>query len=616
MRVRFLTCHQFPMIMEMAERIEREKNTDYYRVLLKCKNLARSIKAQRLPAQFSTGIGKNMPPEATAHQLVSAYFRTFETVYRILHVPTFWKEYKKYWEAPESVDQAFIVQLQLCMAIGTCFQDNVAALRQMASQWIYEAQFWLVLPPEKSRMTLASLQIRCLLHLGREACGVGGDLTWISAGSLVRTAMFMGFHRDPDNLPKMSALRVELRRRLWASILEIGLQSSIVSGGPPLISPSDFDTQPPSNFDDEQLSESDQFSTVPRPQSSFTQTTVQIALLRSLSTRLAIAQYVNSFRSAPSYDETLRWNSELSTACRALSTVLQPAYDPAGVLPRRLSLFQLKLTEQMVHRFFLALNHPWLGLAQHNPAYYFARKMCVETAFKLYRSIAPPSPTGESGAENPANDFARLSVSGAGGFRSVPLQSIMTIALELFWQGLEDRSFRQSLDIDHQLDRPGSTADDIHSSAGMGSGAAPRAELLEAMNSAVGYAERRIRAGETNVKGYVFFSALLAQLEALQRGTGDAELERITMARVGDMLDRCWELLKELAGEKSTPVGIGEEPVPSPRDSIGLVGFDDAILGFGMAGDWEWEDLVSANGSYRALSLLIPPHRTLAQFAD
>lgn len=583
----------------MAEKLEKEKDSSYYGTLVKCKNLARSIKAQRLPNLSTNGIGKTMPAESTAYELVNAYFRTFETVYRILHIPTFWQDYKKFWQAPANVSEAFVIQLQLCMAMGTCFQDHTASLRQMACQWVYEAQLWLVLPPEKSRMTLASLQIRCLLHLAREACGVGGDLTWISAGSLMRTAMFMGFHRDPDNLQKMSVMRVELRRRLWASILEIGLQSSIDSGGPPLISPSDFDTLPPSNFDDEQLSENDEFSPTPRPTNSFTQTTVQITLLRSFSTRLAIAQYVNGFRSVPSYDETLRWNSELSTACRALSAVLQPAYDPAGVLPRRLSLFQLKMTEHMVHRFFLVLNHPWLGLSQQNPAYYFARKMCVETALKLYRSITPPSSSaGEQGAANPANDFIRLSVSGAGAFRSVPLQSIMTIALELMWQGLEERSFRQSLGMDHQVDGRGAEPD-IQSSAGMGSGAAPMAELREAVTSGVGYAERRLRTGETNVKGYLFFGVYVSYSEALQRGASDAELEQISHDCVGERLARSWDLLKELAGETETPVGMGEEPVPGatlqpPGDLTGALGFDDAAgFGFGVGGDWDWDDPVS-----------------------
>lgn len=608
-----LTSCQFPMIVGMADRLEKDKNAEYYQDIVKCKNLARSIKSQRVPTRFCGEFGKNIPPEGTALELVSAYLRTFETVCRIVHVPTFWQEYRRYWENPRSVSQAFIILFQLCMAIGTCFQDNVVALRAMACQWIYEAQFWLVLPSQKSRLSLPGLQIMCLLHLARGACGVGGDLTWISAGSLMRTAMYMGFHRDPDNLTnltKMSVYRAEMRRRLWASILEIVLQSSMDSGGPPLISVADFDTKPPSNFDDEQLSEDDQSTSVPRPSNSFTQTTVQIALLRSFPTRLAIVQYVNSFRPVPSYDETLRWNSELSTVCRTLAAVLQPAYDPAGVLPRRLSLFQLKMTEHMVHRCFLALNNQWLPLAQHNPAYYFARKMCVETSLKLYRDVATPplaSASGSGAAGNPADDFKRLALTGAGTFRSIPLQATMTLALELLWQAQEDRSFRQSMNLDQQLNQAGSTVEaDLNSSAGVGSGAAPRAELLEAVRFGVEYWERRVRVGETNVKGYIFLSALMVQMETLLRGANDAEVERATYKRVGESLAHSWELLKEIAGEQTTPVGLGETTAANtagePGDaSLGNLG--DMTPGFGMDNGWDWDDdTVSCVRSHLMLS--------------
>jgi hypothetical protein len=502
-----------------------------------------------------------MPPEETTLRLVDAYFRTFESVYRILHRPTFWDRYRKYWENPNGADPAFVVQLQLCMAIGTCFQDDVVALRRSAAQWIHEAQVWLVSPAEKSLVSFAGLQAMCLLHLARETCGVEGDLAWIGAGSLLRTAMFLGLHRDPDNLSNMSVYCAEMRRRLWATVLEIVLQSSLDSGAPPLMALSDFDTRPPSNYDDDQLAENAKFPSIPRPPNAFTQTTIQVALLRSFPVRLAIAQYVNSFSSPATFEETLKWNTELTNTCRALSATFQPFYDPAGILPKRLSLFQLRLAEHMVHRFFLALNHPWLWPAHNNPTYYFARKMCVETSLKLYRAIATGSPAGDSGTASQSDDFTRLATCGYGAFRSVPTLAVLTICLELLWQVQEDRSFRQSMNIDHPLDRPappGSEAD-VNSSVGMGigSGAAPRQELLEAVKYSIGWTERRVRCGETNVKGYLLFSALLCQAQALQRGAPDVEVERLVLSTVVEELNRCLLLLQDAAGRDPSFVAVG-----------------------------------------------------------
>ncbi|KAK4205017.1 hypothetical protein QBC40DRAFT_65324 [Triangularia verruculosa] len=541
----------FPLIINLARRIEADRDSDIYFLLKKCKDLCSVIKSQKVPPRVGFQLGSDIPHETVARRLVEAYFRTFESVYRILHQPSFWREYNHFWENRAAASPAFIAQFQLCMAIGTCFQDDVAALRQSAAQWIYEAQAWLASPCEKARLNMSCLQTMCLLHIARETCGVECDLTWISAGPLLRTAMYMGLHRDPDGLPAMSVFRAEMRRRLWATVLEMTLQSSLDSGGPPLISISDYDTRPPSNYDDDQLYESDKPPPNPRSPGTFTQTSVQLAIMRSFSTRLAIAQYVNHFKAPATYEETLKWNTDLTAACRALSATLQQSYDPAGILPRRLSLFQLRLAEHVVHRFFLALNHPWLWSAQHNPAYYFARKMCVETSLKLYRAFATGSPAGDSGTARETDDFTRLSTCGYGAFRSVPTLAVLTICLELLWQVQEDRSFRQSMNLDHVLERPGTETDlGTTGPLSIGSGAAPRQDLLDAVKYSIGWMVRRIRMGETNIKGYLMYSALWSQIQALQNGASDAEAEEQVLSSIADELGQCWHLLQEAAGGK------------------------------------------------------------------
>ncbi|KAH8912406.1 hypothetical protein BR93DRAFT_872536 [Coniochaeta sp. PMI_546] len=573
----------FPLITNVVEKLEKDNIQGYKPFMVKCKNLAKSIKQSRVGAVFSFDVGKSIPSEETVRRLLEAYFRTFETVYRILHVPTFWEEYRKYWEAPSAASQTFIIQMQLCMAIGACFQDDVTALRPLATQWIYEAQHWLA-PPEKSRMNFATLQIMCLLHLARETCGIGGDLTWISSGSLMRCAMYMGLHHDPDHLGITSILRAELRRRLWATILEIALQSSLNSGGPPLISPSDYDTKQPANFDDDQLLVGEQSTVVPRPSGCFTQTSVQLTLLRSFPTRLSVAQYVNGFHTTASYEQTSRLNAQL----QQVSATLQQSYDPAGVLPRRMTLFQLRLAEHMVHRFFLVLNQPCLGQARSNPDYWFARKACVESARKLCDGFSKATPAGESKPTDPVDDFVRLSIAGAGAFRSVPVQCMLIIGVELIWQALDDRSMRQGVDPNPAV------GVDVGSATGTGIGVAPRGELQEVLQCCIGYQERRITCGETNVKGYIFAMALLTQVQALLRGASDSEVEQLILESVRTSLEHCWNLLKEVAGATATPPAQIEQTAENWTDiresPDGSQNMGDV---FGFGGGWDWDgDLV------------------------
>jgi hypothetical protein len=589
---------QIPMIMSLLERVERDQTSDIRKCIIKCKDLARTIKTQRFPKQLIFNIGQNIPPEPTARELVEAYFRTFEKVYRVIHVPSFWRDYRNYWNDTSSVSQIFILQLQLCMAIGTCFQENVAELRQPATQWIYEAQFWLMSPWDKSRLSIPAIQVMCLLHLARDTCGVGGgDVTWIAAGSLLRTAMYMGLHRDPSNFPnKTSVHRAEMLRRLWATVLEITLQSSLDSGGPPLISLSDFDTRPPENLTDDQLSEDDRQAVSAQPANVITDMTIQIALMRSFPTRLAVAQFVNQCKPSASYEETLRWNSELNKVCRTLASTLKAGYDAARGIPGELSLFQVRMAERMVYRFSLALNHPWLGLTQHNPAYFFARKMCVETSIRLYRAFA----TGPDISFDDMDDFERLAISGAGAFRSVAVQSILTMAVELLWQVLEERSFHQTMDLDDDdnMNDPGTDID----LGSMGSvAAAPREILYQALQFSIGFTERRIRAGETNMKGYMCHKIMLAQVDALQRGASDVEIERVLWNSLSSTIGECWELMKELAGETSTPSNMSDGRSASQDEELNdnpMAGMGIDEFGLPVTGEWDWEDLVSLNFKY------------------
>lgn len=77
----------------------------------------------------------------------------------------------------------------------------------------------------------------------------------------------------------VTVLRAEMRRRVWATILEINLQSSIDAGGPPLLSLADYDTAPPANLNDEDLTDSVEPSAMAHPLNVFTQTLIQIAVL-------------------------------------------------------------------------------------------------------------------------------------------------------------------------------------------------------------------------------------------------------------------------------------------------------------------------------------------------
>ena len=178
------------------------------------------------------------------------------------------------------------------------------------------AQSWHSAPFQKSRMTHSGLQLHCLLLLARQTNYVGPELVGLSAGTLMRTGIHMGLHRDPTNYPKMSPFHTELRRRLWATIIEMALQTSLDCCMPPMFSSDDYDTLPPKNIDDCDIAENSEIMPPAKPSTVYTDASMQIALLTSLPIRLAIARMLNHFRSKPSYDDVLRLSSEVSEAIR------------------------------------------------------------------------------------------------------------------------------------------------------------------------------------------------------------------------------------------------------------------------------------------------------------
>jgi hypothetical protein len=89
----------------------------------KCKNIAKSIKVGRPSRCLSCpGFGLEPPSREVADTMANLYFRSFESTHRILHVPTFWSEYQRYWNHPESVTTG--LRLKILLVIGIGFPDH------------------------------------------------------------------------------------------------------------------------------------------------------------------------------------------------------------------------------------------------------------------------------------------------------------------------------------------------------------------------------------------------------------------------------------------------------------------------------------------------------------
>ncbi|KAF2469228.1 uncharacterized protein BDR25DRAFT_288688 [Lindgomyces ingoldianus] len=492
-----------PEIESLLEEIED--------LLRKSKVFAKRLKTGR-PSKSLGGAGFDLRPPSRelADTMVDLYCTSFESVYRIIHVPSFRSEYQRYWDNPESATASQCLKILLVISIGSSLHDHgnaTTGLRQKVQQWVHAAQAWLSGPLEKDRLDVSGLQVYCLVILARQIFSIGGELVWVSMGSVIRMAMQIGLHHDPKHLLAMSLLQAELRRRLWATVLEMAIQSSLDSAMPPIISLNHFDTEAPSNYNDDEIDEST-IELVPHPRSTYTTSSIQLILLDSMPTRLRILQLLGGLKAELSYQDALSLSSEVTDSYCAYRKFGQENIN-SGMTP-----FHRNLIDYFVRRFLIPLHCLFASKAQANPLFYYSLKVSLDVAMAI---VSP----------EPDDGFSRIMATGGGLFREGFWYATSIIGREILSQ------------VSVQL-REGT----LHRNA------QHRELLKQAVRDMISLAVARMHQGDTNVKIHMFLSMILAQTEAMEEGV-PCELMIAQGAR--DSLQLCHDLLQTQAGTEPVP---------------------------------------------------------------
>lgn len=492
--------------------------TQIWGLLEKCKAITRSLKIGRPSRSLFSPPPDLAPPDGDmVDKMVKLYLDSFEPAMRILHIPSFRAECKKLRQSPETIKPARLFKVLLVIGLGSSLSTPDPAFRTRAQQWLYAAQTWLSGPLEKDRLSISGIQIYCLVLLARQVFAIGGDLVWMSTGSLIHRAMQMGLHRDPKYLPPMPALQAEVRRRLWATILELTVQSSLDAAMPPRISLEEFDTEAPSNVDDDELNEST--TTVQQhPKAIYTASSMQIVLLESVPTRLKILKALNGLHSEISFQDVLTLSSEMTSTLHRCGQFMKESKG------KGLDAFHCNLIDYLVRRFMIPLHCAFACKARTNPLFQSSLKICCDTALAL---VSP----------EPDEKFSRLTATSGGLFREGIRLACSVIGVELIAE-------TEAQDKDGTLHRI----------------SAYRNVLKQAAKDLVVFSAETIRQGENNVKMHMFLSMVLAQVEAIEEGKA---LKPRMARRACESLEFCHELLQERAASIPLPTLPSEDTSPA-----------------------------------------------------
>ncbi|KAF4471601.1 C6 transcription factor [Fusarium albosuccineum] len=486
-----------------------DAKAELFETLKEARNLRFALKKQNSTTldQPIRDLRETIPLKLTCDELIRCYLRTLEPLYRIIHVPSFWKEYERVWEDEHvsSPSTVFLIKLSLILAIGTTFKGSCdieqGHLQHLAQTWIQNAQWWLTGPCEKTTYNLDGLQVFCLLLLARQTTfNCRGATSWLSSGSLLRAAMTMGLHRDPKLFPGLTLFEKEFRARLWTTVLELSVQCCLDLGLPLNLSEADYDACSPSNFNDSDLDSG--LQQAPKPMKTPTDSTLQVLLAQSLPLRVEVIRLLNDFRHQQTYEKALAIGTKLRTACRDVAAFFHSIKnrDPSSNDGSSLGAneFHRKFMDIQLRRFIMFLHRDFMLQARIDPRFYLSRKVCVEAALVIASSSKDADlslPTQRW------DDMSRLSLVGRGLFKcALSFDAMLILALDVITQLQDESSPQHEADVLDEMAR--ATRD-------------PLIHVLESMREQLTHLVAR---GNTSLKRLLFANAHLTHIRALESG--------------------------------------------------------------------------------------------------
>lgn len=375
-----------------------------------------------------------VPDRSFADRLLHQYLDTVETSYRIVHVPTFLKDYEAFWASPRGARPDFVIQLLVAMAMMYCmipggeegFVGRSSARRETASHWINVCNYWFE-SQSKKHVAVVNYQLQIQIWLAKCINCIKVKRIWTDSGGLVRRFMAAGLHREPSLLcSKINAFDCEMRRRLWYTVLELDLQATIDRGITPTIGPMDWDTNPPRNIDDESFNIDTATLPEAKPRDEFTRTSFLAWATESLPMRIELLYKINSIRNTldhdiiNAYDDKIRaWIDEIpldswkdavsmlpgsSSISPSIHHLPTPSSLSPFTSPTPSPLIALTLSQALTREYLTILHQPFATdmafKSRHFHSRVARRYACLYTILlynpQLSRSDATTSATGPS----------------------------------------------------------------------------------------------------------------------------------------------------------------------------------------------------------------------------
>ncbi|KAG0648014.1 Fusarisetin A cluster transcription factor fsa6 [Hyphodiscus hymeniophilus] len=286
---------------------------------------------------------KSIPTDGALGSVFHFYGTHWEGLTRVLHMPTLLQEAKDVedslishtegnYSLPPNTRESIVPQLIGILILSTRFSKLMIkdASEDQIAMWMELMQRWLDGLKGKEKLNIDTLRVQTLLLLAKMSSLAQTSELWKESGILVRSAMIMGLHQDPESYETISAFEKEQRRKLWRSIVELDVQFSLACGMPAAIRSSDFKSRALRNVDDAALKE--QMTTYPddTPERVWTDALPQFLMDASMKDRLDATNLLTSEINIPNTEKLLSLARYFEYSLQGLSNDLAVSLSPSS----------------------------------------------------------------------------------------------------------------------------------------------------------------------------------------------------------------------------------------------------------------------------------------------
>jgi hypothetical protein len=328
--------------------------------------------------ESDSGLEALLPPKDETDSLITVYLEQFEQVHRIIHIPTFKKEYAKFWDPMETRCAAFTALVLAMLAAASCldmqasskFVGVKSSAFQTAEKLARACDAWLDRQSHKHRRMI-HYQIICMLYLAKRVNVIKKKRFWTTSGAIVRDGIVVGLHRDGEAASsKITPYYREMRRRIWATMVEFDVQSSFDQGVPTILSQMNIETKAPTNIDDDDFNEDSEELPLPKPSTEYTFSSYQNLSRQSLQLRLELDQIISSSVTDLDWEQVTRYTEMINQEIDSL-----PPWDSDEMNTNHVShkpLLVYTLLHVQLKQYLIPLHQPFLKLRQYNSKYQVA----------------------------------------------------------------------------------------------------------------------------------------------------------------------------------------------------------------------------------------------------